>query len=211
MAQFFEIHPENPQSRLLKQAVALLTRGEVIAVPTDSSYALVCHLDDKAAVDRLRRIRQVDDKHHLTLLCRDLSELSNYARVDNKQFRLLKAATPGPYTFILEASKEVPRRVSHPQRKSIGLRVPDHTVLCELLTLHGAPLLATTLIPPGETEPLNDAQEIRDRFEKQIAAVIDAGACASQPTTVVDLTGMAEGGDPVLIRQGRGALALLGL
>ena len=211
MAQFFEIHPENPQLRLLKQAVALLTRGEVIAVPTDSSYALVCHLDDKTAVDRLRRIRQVDDKHHLTLLCRDLSELSNYARVDNKQFRLLKAATPGPYTFILEASKEVPRRVSHPQRKSIGLRVPDHTVLCELLTLHGAPLLATTLIPPGETEPLNDAQEIRDRFEKQIAAVIDAGACASQPTTVVDLTGMADGGDPVLIRQGRGALALLGL
>ena len=211
MAQFFEIHPENPQPRLLKQAVALLTRGEVIAVPTDSSYALVCHLDDKTAVDRLRRIRQVDDKHHLTLLCRDLSELSNYARVDNKQFRLLKAATPGPYTFILEASKEVPRRVSHPQRKSIGLRVPDHTVLCELLTLHGAPLLATTLIPPGETEPLNDAQEIRDRFEKLIAAVIDAGACASQPTTVVDLTGMADGGDPVLIRQGRGALALLGL
>lgn len=211
MAQFFEIHPENPQLRLLKQAVALLTRGEVIAVPTDSSYALVCHLDDKTAVDRLRRIRQVDDKHHLTLLCRDLSELSNYARVDNKQFRLLKAATPGAYTFILEASKEVPRRVSHPQRKSIGLRVPDHTVLCELLTLHGAPLLATTLIPPGETEPLNDAQEIRDRFEKQIAAVIDAGACASQPTTVVDLTGMADGGDPVLIRQGRGALALLGL
>ena len=211
MAQFFEIHPDNPQPRLLKQAVALLTRGEVIAVPTDSSYALVCHLDDKTAVDRLRRIRQVDDKHHLTLLCRDLSELSNYARVDNKQFRLLKAATPGPYTFILEASKEVPRRVSHPQRKSIGLRVPDHTVLCELLTLHGAPLLATTLIPPGETEPLNDAQEIRDRFEKLIAAVIDAGACASQPTTVVDLTGMADGGDPVLIRQGRGALALLGL
>ena len=211
MAQFFEIHPENPQLRLLKQAVALLTRGEVIAVPTDSSYALVCHLDDKEAVDRLRRIRQVDDKHHLTLLCRDLSELSNYARVDNKQFRLLKAATPGPYTFILEASKEVPRRVSHPQRKSIGLRVPDHTVLCELLTLHGGPLLATTLIPPGESEPLNDAQEIRDRFEKLIAAVINAGACASQPTTVVDLTGMADGGDPVLIRQGRGALALLGL
>lgn len=211
MAQFFEVHPENPQQRLLKQAVALLTRGEVIAVPTDSSYALVCHLDDKTAVDQLRRIRQVDDKHHLTLLCRDLSELAAYARVDNKQFRLLKAATPGPYTFILEASKEVPRRVSHPQRKTIGLRVPDHKVLCELLTLHGAPLLATTLIPPGETAPLNDAQEIRDRFEKQIAAVIDAGACASEPTTVVDLTGMADGGDPVLVRQGRGALALLGL
>jgi len=211
MAQFFEVHPENPQQRLLKQAVALLTRGEVIAVPTDSSYALVCHLDDKTAVDQLRRIRQVDDKHHLTLLCRDLSELAAYARVDNKQFRLLKAATPGPYTFILEASKEVPRRVSHPQRKTIGLRVPDHKVLCELLTLHGAPLLATTLIPPGETEPLNDAQNIRDRFEKLIAAVIDSGACASEPTTVVDLTGMADGGDPILLRQGRGALAILGL
>ncbi len=211
MAQFFEVHPENPQQRLLKQAVALLSRGEVIAVPTDSSYALVCHLDDKNAVDQLRRLRQVDDKHHLTLLCRDLSELANYARVDNKQFRLLKAATPGPYTFILEASKEVPRRISHPQRKTIGLRVPDHKVLCELLTLHGAPLLATTLIPPGETAPLNDAQEIRNRFEKQIAAVLDAGACASEPTTVVDLTAMTDGGDPVLVRQGRGPLALLGL
>ena len=211
MAQFFELHPDNPQQRLLKQAVALLQRGEVLAVPTDSSYALVCHLDDKDAVDRLRRIRQVDDKHHLTLLCRDLSELANYAKVDNKQYRLLKAATPGPYTFILEATKEVPRRVSHPQRKTIGLRVPDHKVLCELLTLHGAPLLATTLIPPGETEPMNDAQEIRDRFEKFIGAVIDAGACASEPTTVVDLTPMGSGEEPTVIREGRGPLALLGL
>ena len=211
MAQYFELHPDNPQQRLLKQAVALLQRGEVVAVPTDSSYALACHLDDKEAVDKLRRIRQVDDKHHLTLLCRDLSELSNYAKVDNKQYRLLKAATPGPYTFILEATKEVPRRVSHPQRKTIGLRVPDHKVLCELLTLHGAPLLATTLIAPGETEPMNDAQEIRDRFEKLIGAVIDAGACASEPTTVVDLTPMGDGGEPVVIREGRGALSLLGL
>ena len=211
MAQFFEVHPENPQQRLLKQAVALLAKGEVIAVPTDSSYALVCHLDDKDAVDQLRRIRQVDDKHHLTLLCRDLSELAAYARVDNKQFRLLKAATPGPYTFILEASKEVPRRVSHPQRKTIGLRVPDHKVLSELLALHGTPLLATTLIPPGETEPMNDAQAIRERFEKLIGAVIDAGACASEPTTVVDLTGMADGGDPIVLRPGRGVLGPLGL
>jgi tRNA threonylcarbamoyl adenosine modification protein (Sua5/YciO/YrdC/YwlC family) len=211
MAQFFEVHPENPQQRLIKQAVALLQRGEVIAVPTDSSYAFVCHLDDKDAVDRLRRVRQVDDKHHLTLLCRDLGELSNYARVDNRQYRLLKAATPGPYTFILEATKEVPRRVSHPQRKTIGLRVPDHKVLCELLTLLGEPLLATTLIPPGETEPLNDAQEIRERFEKLIGAVIDAGACASEPTTVVDLTPVGDGDEPVVIRQGRGALAPLGL
>ena len=211
MAQFFEVHPENPQQRLLKQAVALLERGEVIAVPTDSSYALACHLDDKDAVDRLRRIRQVDDKHHLTLLCRDLSELANYAKVDNKQYRLLKAATPGPYTFLLEATKEVPRRVSHPQRKTIGLRVPDHKVLGELLALHGAPLLATTLIPPGETEPLNDAQDIRERFEKQIGAVIDAGACTLEPTTVVDLTPMGAGDDPVVIRLGRGPVSVLGL
>jgi tRNA threonylcarbamoyl adenosine modification protein (Sua5/YciO/YrdC/YwlC family) len=211
MAQFFEVHPDNPQQRLLKQAVALLERGEVIAVPTDSSYALACHLDDKDAVDRLRRIRGVDERHHLTLLCRDLSELANYAKVDNRQYRLLKAATPGPYTFLLEATKEVPRRVSHPQRKTIGLRVPGHKVLCELLTLHGTPLLATTLIPPGETAPLNDAREIRDRFEKQIAAVIDAGACASEPTTVVDLTPVGDGEEPVIIRQGRGPVAVLGL
>lgn len=211
MAQYFEVHPENPQQRLLKQAVALLARGEIVAVPTDSSYALACHLDDRDAVDKLRRIRQVDDKHHLTLLCRDLSELANYARVDNKQYRLLKAATPGPYTFLLEATKEVPRRVSHPQRKTIGLRVPDHTVLLELLALHGAPLLATTLIAPGETEAMNDAAEIRERFEKQIGGVIDAGACPSQPTTVVDLTPMGTGDEPVVVRKGRGALAVLGL
>lgn len=211
MAQFFEVHPENPQQRLLKQAVALLERGEVIAVPTDSSYALVCHLDDRDAVDKLRRIRQVDDKHHLTLLCRDLSELANYARVDNKQYRLLKAATPGAYTFILEATKEVPRRVSHPQRKTIGLRVPDHRVLSELLALHGAPLLATTLIAPGETDPMNDAQQIRARFEKLIGAVVDAGACPLEPTTVVDLTPLATGLEPVVIREGRGPLAVLGL
>jgi len=211
MAQYFEVHPENPQQRLLKQAVALLQRGEIVAVPTDSSYALACHLDDKDAVDQLRRIRQVDDKHHLTLICRDLSELANYARVDNKQYRLLKAATPGPYTFLLEATKEVPRRVSHPQRKTIGLRVLDHKVLLELLALHGAPLLATTLIAPGETEALNDAEVIRERFEKQIAGVIDAGACPSQPTTVVDLTPMGSGDDPVVVRQGRGALSVLGL
>ena len=207
MAQLFEVHPDNPQARLLKQAVALLEKGGVLAVPTDSSYALVCHLDDKAAADSLRRIRGVDDKHHLTLLCRDLSELASYARVDNRQFRLLKNATPGPYTFILEASKEVPRRLSHPARKTIGLRLPDHKVLQELLALLGAPLLATTLIPPGDTEPLNDAQEIRERFEHQIAAVLDAGACPMQATTVVDLSGDA----PQLVRHGRGPLAALGL
>ena len=211
MAQFFEVHPDNPQPRLLKQAAALLTRGAVVAVPTDSSYALVCHLDDKAAADSLRRIRGVDDKHHLTLLCRDLSELSGYARVDNKQFRLIKAATPGPYTFILEASKEVPRRLSHPSRKTIGLRVPEHRTLQALLELHGAPLLATTLIPRGQSEPLNDAQQIRDSLEHEVAAVIDAGACPQEPTTVVDLTGMGHGDEPIVIRQGRGPLAALGL
>ena len=207
MAQYFEVHPDNPQTRLLKQAVVLLEKGGILAVPTDSSYALVCHLDDKTTVDNLRRIRGVDDKHHLTLLCRDLSELASYARVDNTQYRLLKSATPGPYTFILEASKEVPRRVSHPSRKTIGLRVPQHTVLQELLALYGSALLATTLIAPGEAEPMNDANEIRERFEKTIAGVIDAGACALEPTTVIDLTGA----EPQLIRQGGGDLARLGL
>ena len=211
MAQFFEVHPDNPHTRLLKQAVSLLERGGIAAVPTDSSYALVCHLDDKAAADSLRRIRGVDDKHHLTLLCRDLSELASYARVDNKQFRLLKSATPGPYTFILEASKEVPRRLSHPSRKTIGLRVPEHKTLQALLELHGAPLLATTLILRGQTEPLNDAREIRDAMEHELAAVIDAGACHQQPTTVIDLTAMRDGGEPVVVRQGRGDLAALGL
>ena len=211
MAQFFEVHPENPHTRLLKQAVSLLQKGGIAAVPTDSSYALVCHLDDKAAADSLRRIRGVDDKHHLTLLCRDLSELANYARVDNRQFRLLKAATPGPYAFILEASKEVPRRLSHPSRKTIGLRVPEHKTLQCLLDLHGAPLLATTLIPRGATEPLNDAHEIRALMEHELAAVIDAGACHQQPTTVIDLTPMGDGGEAIVIRHGRGDLAVLGL
>ncbi len=207
MTQHFEVHPQNPQLRLLKQAAQLLHESGVVAVPTDSSYALVCHLDDKSAAENLRRIRQVDDKHHLTLLCRDLSELASYARVDNRQYRLLKLATPGPYTFILEATKEVPRRLSHPSRRTIGLRVPDHKVTQELLALFGQPLLATTLIPPGETEPLNDAGEICDRFGKQLQAVVDAGACPMQPTTVIDYSG----DEPVLVRQGRGELSRLGL
>jgi tRNA threonylcarbamoyl adenosine modification protein (Sua5/YciO/YrdC/YwlC family) len=207
MAQHFELHPDNPQPRLLKQAVALLEKGHILAVPTDSSYALVCHLDDKAAADSLRRIRGVDDKHHLTLLCRDLSELANYARVDNAQYRLLKSATPGPYTFILEASKEVPRRLSHPSRKTIGLRLPEHKVLQALLELHGAPLLATTLIPVNASDPLNDPEEIRERYEHSIAAVLDAGACPLQPTTVIDLTG----GVPEVLRLGRGDVSRLGL
>ena len=211
MAQFLHVHPDNPQTRLLKQAAQFLARGEVLAIPTDSSYALACHLDDKTAVERLRRLRGVDEKHHLTLLCRDLSELAQFARVDNRQYRLLKAATPGAYTFILEASKEVPRRVSHPQRKTIGLRVPDHRALQELLALHAAPLLATTLILPGEDQPLNDPELIREQLEHQIAAVVDAGACPLEPTTVVDLTPMGQGDDPVLVRHGRGSLDVLGL
>src|SRR5687767_6809433 len=181
MAQYFEVHPDNPQPRLLKQAVTLLESGGVLAVPTDSSYAIACHLDDKAAADRLRQIRHVDEKHLLTLLCRDLSELANYARVDNKQYRLLKSATPGPYTFILEATREVPRRVSHPQRKTIGLRVPAHRTLQALLELHGAPLLATTLIEPYSGELLHDPQHIRERFQHQVAGVIASGACPDEP------------------------------
>jgi tRNA threonylcarbamoyl adenosine modification protein (Sua5/YciO/YrdC/YwlC family) len=211
MAQYFDLHPENPQPRLLKQAVAVIAAGGVVAVPTDSSYAIACHLDDKAAADKLRQIRRVDEKHHLTLLCRDLSELANYARVDNKQYRLLKSATPGPYTFILDATREVPRRVSHPQRKTIGLRVPEHKVLQELLALHGGPLLATTLIAPEDSEPLNDPDQIRDRYQKLLDAVIGAGPCPDQPTTVVDLTPMGTGGDAVLVRQGRGDPSVLGL
>ena len=207
MSQLFEVHPQNPQARLLKQAAQILLEGGIAAVPTDSSYALVCRLDDKAAAESLRRIRQVDDKHHLTLLCRDLSSLATYARVDNRQFRLIKLGTPGPYTFILEATKEVPRRLSHPSRRTIGLRVPDHRVTQELLALFGQPLLATTLIAPGEREPMNDATEIRERFQKLLEAVVDAGACPAAPTTVVDLSG----DEPVVLRIGRGDLARLGL
>ena len=207
MTQYFEVHPENPQLRLLKQAVQILHAGGIAAIPTDSSYALVCHLDDKAAAENLRRIRGVDDKHHLTLLCRDLSEVASYARVDNRQYRLLKSGTPGPFTFILEATKEVPRRVSHPSRRTIGLRVPEHAVTHALLEQLGQPLLATTLIAPGESEPMNDPHEIRDRFQKLIQAVVDAGACPMQPTTVIDLTDEV----PVLVRRGRGDASLLGL
>jgi len=207
MSQYFEVHPDNPQPRLLKQAAQILHEGGIAAIPTDSSYALVCHLDDKEAVQSLRRIRQVDDKHHLTLLCRDLSELASYARVDNRQYRLLKGATPGPFTFLLQATKEVPRRVSHPSRRTVGLRVPDHRVTQALLAVFTQPLLGTTLIPPGETEPLNDPHDIRVRFEHQIQAVVDAGACPMQPTTVVDLTEET----PRLVRSGRGDPARLGL
>jgi len=207
MTQRFAVHPIDPQLRLLKQAAQVLHAGGIAAIPTDSSYALVCHLDDKAAAQALRRIRGIDERHHLTLLCRDLSELAIYARVDNRRYRLLKLGTPGPYTFILEATKEVPRRLSHPSRRTIGLRVPDHRVAQALLEQLGQPLLATTLIPPGEREPLNDAQAIVERYDRLLHAVVDAGACPMQPTTVVDLTGEL----PQLLRRGRGDPAALGL
>jgi tRNA threonylcarbamoyl adenosine modification protein (Sua5/YciO/YrdC/YwlC family) len=207
MSQFFQLHPENPQARLIRQAVQIVHSGGIVALPTDSCYALVCHLDDKGAVERLRRIRGVDDKHHLTLLCRDLSDIGQYAKVDNRQYRMLKAATPGPYTFILEATKEVPRRLSHPSRKTIGLRVPENRIAHALLEELGQPLLGTTLILPGEAQPLTEPGEVRERLERQIELVIDGGACHLEPTTVIDLTG----GEPELMRQGRGDPAMFGL
>jgi len=207
MAQHFEVHPDNPQPRFLRQAAQILQSGGIGAIPTDSSYALVCRLDDKNAAETLRRIRGVDEKHHLTLLCRDLSELAAYARVDNKQYRILKLGTPGSYTFILEATKEVPRRVSHPSRRTIGLRVPDQRVTQDLLALIEQPLLATTLIPPGESEPLNDPAEIAARYDKLIQVTVDAGPCRRQATTVIDMTT----DEPVVLRVGRGDPAKLGL
>jgi len=207
MSQFFQIHPETPQLRLIKQAAQIIQLGGIVALPTDSCYALVCQLDDKHAVERLRRIRGVDDKHHLTLLCRDLSEIAQYAKVDNRRYRMLKTATPGPYTFILEATKEVPRRLSHPQRKTIGLRVPENRIAQALLEELAQPLLGATLILPDESEPLTDPEEIRDHLEKLIELVIDGGACSLQPTSVIDLTEE----QPVLLRQGRGDVAQFGL
>ncbi len=207
MAQIFVVHPDNPQSRLLQQAGELLAGGGLVAVPTDSSYAVVARLDDKAAAENLRRLRGLDDRHHLTLLCRDLAEISHFARVDNSQYRLLKMATPGPWTFILEATREVPRRVSHPSRKTIGIRVPDHRVTLALLEAAGSPLMSTTLIPRDEDLPLNDAQEIFSRYQHELAAVVDGGPCPYEATTVIDLTGPA----PQVMRRGRGDPAVLGL
>ncbi len=207
MAQIFVVHPENPQARLLKQAGQMLANGGLVAVPTDSSYAVLARLDDKTAADALRRLRGLDERHHLTLLCRDLAEIGHFARVDNSQYRLLKLATPGPWTFILEATREVPRRVSHPSRKTIGIRVPNHRVALDLIEAAGSPLISTTLIPEGEDEPLNDAEAIFERYKNQLAAVIDGGPCPLMPTTVIDLTGPA----PEIVRRGQGDLAMLGL
>lgn len=207
MSQYFEIHPENPQTRLLRQAAQIIQSGGIVAVPTDSAYALVCRLDDKAAVERLRRIRGVDEKHHLTLLVRDLSEIALYARVDNTQYRQLKAVTPGPYTIILEATRELPRRLSHPQRKTIGIRVPENTILLALLAELGEPLIGTTLQLPGDDHMLSDPEEVQERLGKQIELVIDGGAGTLEPTTIVDLTGP----EPELLRAGRGDPAVFGL
>ncbi|MGI4718726.1 MAG: L-threonylcarbamoyladenylate synthase [Janthinobacterium lividum] len=207
MAQHFQIHPENPQQRLLKQAAQIIAGGGIVAAPTDSAYALVCRLDDKAAVEKLRRIRGVDDKHHLTLLVRDLSAIAHFARVDNAQYRLLKAAMPGPYTVILEATREVPRRLSHPSRKTIGVRVPENAILLGLIEELGEPLIGTTLQLPGDDHMLSDPDEVLERLGKQIELVIDGGAGTLEATTVVDLTGPA----PELVREGRGDPAAFGL
>lgn len=207
MAQYFSIHPENPQPRLINQAVAILRDGGVIAYPTDSCYALGCHLGDKAAQERIRSIRGVDETHMFTLVCRNLAEIATYAKVDNRQFRLLKSHTPGSYTFILEATREVPRRLQHPKRSTIGLRVPEHAVTQALLDELGEPLLSMTLSLPGDDAPLNEAWEIRDRLEHQLDLVIDAGGCANEMTTVIDLSS----DPPKLIRKGRGDIASFGL
>jgi tRNA threonylcarbamoyl adenosine modification protein (Sua5/YciO/YrdC/YwlC family) len=207
MSQYFEIHPENPQPRLIRQAAQIIESGGIVAAPTDSAYALVCRLDDKGAVEKLRRIRGVDEKHHLTLLVRDLSEISTYARVDNRQYRLLKSVTPGPYTVILDATHEVPRRLSHPARKTIGIRVPENAILLALLEALGEPLIGTTLQLPGDDHMLSDPDEVRERLGKQIDLVIDGGAGTLEPTTIVDLTGP----EAVLLRAGRGDPAAFGL
>jgi len=207
VARIVHIHPESPQQRLLVQAAEFIRKGAIVALPTDSCYALGCHLGDKDALDRIRLIRQMDDRHHLTLMVRDLSEIATYARVDNAQYRLLKATTPGSYTFILEGSKELPRRVMHPKRKTIGLRIPEHPVTLALLEELGEPLLTTTLQLPGDEFPLTEGWEIQDRLEDQLELILDAGPCGTEPTTVIDLTGTA----PELVRAGRGPLAPFGL
>jgi tRNA threonylcarbamoyl adenosine modification protein (Sua5/YciO/YrdC/YwlC family) len=207
MAQFFQLHPEHPQPRLIKQAAEILRSGGLLAVPTDAAYSLVGVTGHAPLLERIRAIRGVDEKHHFTLMCRDLSEIAKYARVDNAQFRLLKATTPGSYTFILEGTRELPRRLLHPKRKTIGLRVPDHPVVLALLAALDEPLLSSTLILPGDELPLADADEIRERLEKQLDAVIDAGHCGIEITTVINLTG----DQPELVRAGRGALAPFGI
>lgn len=207
MAQFFSIHTDTPNIRLIRQAVAIVRSGGIIVYPTDSCYALGCHIGDKDAMTRIRAIRQVDERHHFTLVCRNLAEIATYAKVDNSQYRLLKATTPGSYTFILQATREVPRRLQHPKRSTIGLRIPDHPVVQALLEELDEPLLSSTLILPGDEFPLNDAEEIRERLEHQVELVMDAGSCGIDMTTVIDLTTDV----PALVRQGKGDLEPFGI
>jgi tRNA threonylcarbamoyl adenosine modification protein (Sua5/YciO/YrdC/YwlC family) len=207
MSQFFSLHPTHPETRLIKRAVEIVRAGGVIAYPTDSCYALGCHLGDKTAMERIRKIRDVDERHHFTLVCRDLSDIGTFAKVNNAQYRLLKAHTPGSYTFILEATRELPRRIAHPKRATVGVRVPEHVVALALLGELGEPLLSSTLMMPGEDRPLNDAQEIRARLNHQLELILDGGACGVEPTTVIDLSG----GEPVLVRRGKGNVDVFGL
>jgi len=200
MARILSIHPEDPQPRLINQAVERLRAGEVIIYPTDSTYALGCHIGEKTALDRIRRIRQLNDKHNFTLMCSDLSEISTYARVNNSVYRLLKACTPGPYTFILTATPEVPRRLMHPKRKTIGLRIPDNPVAQALLAGLGEPIMSTSLILPGQDLPLSEPYELEDHMDNLVDMILTSGACGLEPTTVVDLVD----GVPVLVREGRG-------
>ena len=202
-----ELHPLNPQLRLIRQAVELLRTGGVIAYPTDSCYALGCHIGDKEALERIRRIREADRHHHFTLVCRDLTEIARYAKVDTRQFRMLKACTPGPYTFIMEATRETPRRLQHEKRRTIGIRVPDHEVPRLMLAELGEPIMSSTLMLPGDDQPLNDGAEIEARLANRVDALLDGGACGLEPTTVVDLATWP----PVVLRQGRGSLAPFGL
>ncbi len=203
--QFITIHPQNPQSRLISQVVTVIRHGGVIIYPTDSSYALGCLIGNKAAMDRIRRIRNLDEQHNFTLVCRDLSEIASYARLDNRAFRLIKSLTPGPYTFILNATREVPRRLQNPKRKTIGLRIPDHPIALALLESLGEPLMSVTLILPNEEMPLTDPEDMQDRLGPQVDVIIDGGYCGFEPTTIIDLAGDV----PVVIRQGKGDTTFL--
>ena len=207
MSQYFNIHPENPQKRLLEQTADMLRKGAVVALPTDSCYSLACHLGDAAALEKIRKIRGIDDHHLMTLMCRDLSDIGQYARVDNAQYRLLKLATPGAYTFVLEGTKELPRRILHPKRKTLGLRIPDHLIMRGVLEALGEPLLTTTLTLPGDAEPLSDGWSIRERLESQLDLVVEGGWCGTEPTTVIDRCEMP----PPVRRVGHGPLTPLGL
>ena len=206
MSQFFTLHRTHPEIRLIKRAVEIVRKGGLIAYPTDSCYALGCHIGDKAAMERIRRVRGVDERHHFTLVCRDLSDIGTFAKVNNAQYRLLKAHTPGTYTFILEATRELPRRLAHPKRATVGVRVPEHPVTHALLTELNEPLLSSTLIMPGDEDPLNDAEAIRTRLEHEVDLILDGGACGIEPTTVIDLSGP----EPILIRRGKGDIAGMG-